>query len=291
MTTNYIISHLKGVSMDQNKVRLIAHTQWAGGQGDDGNIMAYCARVSNPSNQTNWQTEGKLLSYCAKNEHWSVFEMSNVIMEIETTRDIARQILRHRSFHFQEFSQRYAEPGKELGHVTREARLQDAKNRQASHSTDNMDLRTAFMSLQESVIRSAKSAYDWAITNGIAKEQARAVMPEGMTMSRMYMNGTVRDWFHFCRVRRGNGAQLECQDVANKCWEHLTKLYPFLLEVETREADKPEDQSEIKALKQQIAILEAQLEAHKNPNMSLQAAQEIIKQQEVERILGKPKVT
>ena len=245
--------------MDQNKVRLIGNTQWAKGVNGTGNIMAYCARVSNPSNQGNWQTEGKLLSYCANKEHWSVFEMSNVIMEIETTRDIARQILRHRSFHFQEFSQRYAEPGKELGMVTREARMQDAKNRQASNPTDNMGLRGAFIELQKSVQRASQSAYDWAVANGIAKEQSRAVMPEGMTMSRMYMNGTVRDWYHFCRVRRGNGAQLECQDVANKAWAILTELYPFLSEVEHRQMEDQVNATVVAALQDKVAELQAKL--------------------------------
>ena len=248
--------------MDQNKVRLIGHTKWADESGERGNIMAYCARVSNPSNQGNWETEGKLLSYCARHEHWSVFEMSNVIMEIETTRDIARQILRHRSFHFQEFSQRYAEPGKELGMITREARMQDAKNRQASHKTQDEGLLSAFTEIQKSVQRSAKSAYDWAVANGIAKEQSRAVMPEGMTMSRMYMNGTVRDWYHFCRVRRGNGAQLECQDVANKAWKILIELYPFLSEVEHRQMEDQVNSTTVQVLHDRIAELKIELKRY-----------------------------
>lgn len=229
--------------MDHQTVKTIAFTQWDP-EGDikDGDIMSYCARVSNPNNQTNWKTSGKLLNYCLVKEHWSVFEMSSVVMEIKTTRDIGRQILRHRSFHFQEFSQRYAEPGKELGMVTREARYQDTKNRQASIQFDksiakDKILSNAWEQWQLNLQLEAQATYNWAVENGIAKEQARAVMPEGMTMSSMYMTGTVRDWIHFCRVRQGKDAQLEVQDVANKAWKELNRIYPFIeVAIETKDS-------------------------------------------------------
>ena len=218
-----------------SEVKLIAYTQNENeiffSTGMD--IMAYCARVSNPSNQNNHQTADKLLGYCAKHKHWSVFEMYNVVIEINTTRDIARQILRHRSFHFQEFSQRYADPN-ELGFETREFRLQDTKNRQNSIDVDEDNETTKSWKMkQDQLIHETKLAYKWAIENGIAKEQARAVLPEGLTMSRMYMNGTVRDWIHYCQLRMGNGTQKEHRIIAADCWTILCNIYPFLETLES----------------------------------------------------------
>lgn len=217
-------------------VKLIAYTQvnipdlWEDNPSD---IMAYCARVSNPSNQNNSETAEKLLHYCVRNKHWSVFEMCNVVLEINTTRDIARQILRHRSFHFQEFSQRYADPN-ELGFETREFRLQDTKNRQNSIDVDeDNEMTRSWKMKQDQLIHETKLAYKWAIENGIAKEQARAVLPEGLTMSRMYMNGTVRDWIHYCQLRMGNGTQKEHREIAKECWVILCDLYPFLKKIES----------------------------------------------------------
>ena len=216
-----------------SEVKLIAYTQSkeiAGITSQD--IMAYCARVSNPSNQNNSETAEKLLNYCVRNKHWSVFEMCNVVIEINTTRDIARQILRHRSFHFQEFSQRYADPN-ELGFETREFRLQDTKNRQNSIEVDgDNEMTKSWKIKQDQLIHETKLAYKWAIENGIAKEQARAVLPEGLTMSRMYMNGTVRDWIHYCQLRMGNGTQKEHRIIAADCWTILCNLYPFLKKIE-----------------------------------------------------------
>lgn len=191
-------------------------------------LIAYAARVSNPSNQMNTETSEKLLRYCIKHSHFSVFEMVNVVMEINTTRDIARQILRHRSFSFQEFSQRYADPTKDLGFVTREARLQDTKNRQNSVEVDDEDLQQEFNHRQRFLIEQAKETYEWAIDNGIAKEQARAVLPEGLTCSRMYMNGTLRSWIHFCELRMGNGTQKEHREVATSAWNELAVYFKFL---------------------------------------------------------------
>jgi thymidylate synthase (FAD) len=193
-------------------------------------FIAYCARVSNPSNQMNNETSSKLLRYCIRNQHWSIFEMVNVVMEITTTRDIARQILRHKSFTFQEFSQRYADPTEDLGFVLREARLQDQKNRQNSIDTDDNRLQTMWELKQKLVQDAAKEAYDWSIKNGIAKEQARAVLPEGLTVSRMYMNGTLRSWIHYCELRVGNGTQKEHREVAKSAWDHLAVYFKFLTE-------------------------------------------------------------
>ena len=191
-------------------------------------FIAFAARVSNPSNQMNMETSEKLLKYCIRNSHWSVFEMVNVVMEIETTRDIARQILRHRSFAFQEFSQRYADPTKDLGFVTREARLQDTKNRQNSVEVNDPKLQENWEAMQGVVRAAAKDAYNWAIENGIAKEQARAVLPEGLTLSRLYMNGTLRSWIHFCELRMGNGTQKEHSEVARSAWDQLAIYFRFL---------------------------------------------------------------
>ena len=190
-------------------------------------LIAYCARVSNPSNQNNEETSERLLSYLAKHAHWSPFEMVSACIEIETTRDIARQILRHRSFSFQEFSQRYADPTDDLGFVLRKARLQDQKNRQNSIDIDDAALQQAWEKVQKNVISGAEAAYQWAIENGIAKEQARAVLPEGLTVSRMYMNGTIRSWIHFIELRSGNGTQKECQDVAIACAKAITEIFPL----------------------------------------------------------------
>lgn len=191
-------------------------------------FIAYAARVSNPSNQMNNETSEKLLKYCIRNKHFSVFEMVNVVMEIETTRDIARQVLRHRSFAFQEFSQRYADPTKDLGFVTREARLQDTKNRQNSVETDDKELADWWVRAQLEVWGTADLVYREAINAGIAKEQARVVLPEGLTLSRLYMNGTLRSWIHFCELRMGNGTQKEHREVATSAWNQLALYFRFL---------------------------------------------------------------
>ena len=194
-------------------------------------FIAYVARVSNPSNQMNTQTAPKLLKYLAKHKHWSPFEMVSICMEIDTTRDIARQILRHRSFSFQEFSQRYADPTKDLGFVTREARLQDLKNRQNSIETDDEKLARDWNQIQSNMQDMAKGAYKWAIENGVAKEQARAVLPEGLIQSRMYMNGTLRSWIHYCELRMGVETQKEHREIAAMAWQEITKVFPSLTDV------------------------------------------------------------
>ena len=189
------------------KVRLISSSKPSNEIQKEGlytaqELIAFCARVSNPSNQFNTETSDKLIRYLIKHKHWSPLEMVSACLEIETTRDIARQILRHRSFSFQEFSQRYADPTKDLDFVLREARLQDTKNRQNSIETNNPALQAFWETQQNRVLDAAKSAYEWAIQNGIAKEQARAVLPEGLTVSRLYMNGTLRSWIHFIEFRK-----------------------------------------------------------------------------------------
>ncbi len=184
-------------------------------------VIAYCARVSNPANQDNERTAPKLLKYLKKEAHFSPFEMASACIEIETTRDIARQILRHRSFSFQEFSQRYADPTQALDFSTREARLQDPRNRQNSIPADNDGLEIAWHTKQREVIDAATEAYTWAVRMGIAKEQARAVLPEGNTHTRLYMTGTLRSWMHFCDLRGGNGTQKECSEIAVACKEIL----------------------------------------------------------------------
>jgi thymidylate synthase (FAD) len=191
-------------------------------------FIAYCARVSNPSNQMNSLTAPKLLKYCAKNKHWSVFETVNITMSVETTRDIARQILRHRSFSFQEFSQRYADPTQDLGFVTREARLQDHKNRQNSIEIDDASLQEKWEYIQNLVTVRSMKAYNWAIVSGIAKEQARSVLPEGLTVSRMYMNGTLRSYIHWCQLRMGPETQKEHREVARDAWYQITEVFPSL---------------------------------------------------------------
>jgi thymidylate synthase (FAD) len=194
-------------------------------------FIAYVARVSNPSNQMNTETAPKLLRYLAKNAHWSPFEMVSICMEIDTTRDIARQILRHRSFSFQEFSQRYADPTKDLGFVTREARLQDTKNRQNSIETEDEQLQRDWNQIQSNMQDMARGAYKWAIENNIAKEQARAVLPEGLIQSRMYMNGTLRSWIHYCELRMANGTQKEHREIATMAWNEITKIFPSLADI------------------------------------------------------------
>ena len=192
-------------------------------------LIAYCARVSNPNNQSDKKTTGKLIKYLIKNKHWSPLEMVSACIEIETTRDIARQILRHRSFSFQEFSQRYADPTKDLDFVTRESRLQDTKNRQNSVELDvDSELHYAWEKKQELLINTAKETYKWAIDNGIAKEQARAVLPEGNTVSRMYMNGTLRSWVHYIELRSANGTQKEHMNVAQACAVEIAKIFPLI---------------------------------------------------------------
>jgi len=215
--------------------KLVAYTQPTGEFKDQGmedvkDLVAYCARVSNPSNQMNKETADKLISYLIQWKHWSPLEMASATMEIETTRDIARQILRHRSFSFQEFSQRYADPTKDLSFVLREARLQDTKNRQNSIESDDEDLQNTWDLYQENVLFAAQEAYKWAIDNGIAKEQARAVLPEGLTKSRMYMNGTLKSWVHYIDLRSKNGTQKEHIDVAMACAEAISKIWPLITE-------------------------------------------------------------
>lgn len=194
-------------------------------------LIAYCARVSNPSNQNNSATSSKLLRYLAREKHWSPFEMVSACLEIETTRDIARQILRHRSFSFQEFSQRYADPTKDLDIANlREGRLQDTKNRQNSIETNDADLQLEWWKKQSEVISAAKNSYQWAIENGIAKEQARAVLPEGTTGSRLYVNGTLRSWIHYIELRSANGTQKEHQKIALQCAEKLAIIFEDIKE-------------------------------------------------------------
>lgn len=191
-------------------------------------LIAYCARVSNPQNQFNTETSEKLIKYLINHKHWSPLEMVSACLEITTTRDIARQILRHRSFSFQEFSQRYADPTKDLQFVIREARLQDPKNRQNSIPSDNLQLQAFWEERQKRVIREAQEAYEWAIHNGIAKEQARAVLPEGLMESRLYMNGTLRSWVHYIELRSANGTQLEHQLIAKECAHVIAETFPII---------------------------------------------------------------
>jgi thymidylate synthase (FAD) len=193
-------------------------------------LVAYCARVSNPANQFNTETSDKLIRYLVKNAHWSPLEMVSACIEITTTRDIARQILRHRSFSFQEFSQRYADPVQELNFVFREARLQDTKNRQNSIETDNLALQAWWEERQKRVMEECKNAYEWAIANGIAKEQARAVLPEGLTVSRLLMNGTLRSWIHYIQLRSANGTQKEHILIAQEIASVITKIFPMAQE-------------------------------------------------------------
>ena len=217
-------------------VKLLSYSQPTGefrdmGIADAQELIAYCARVSNPSNQLNTETSDKLIRYLVNHQHWSPLEMVSACIEITTTRDIARQILRHRSFSFQEFSQRYADPTKDLSFVLREARLQDPKNRQNSISTNDSELQTWWDAKQKFIIEQAQSIYSEAISKGIAKEQARAVLPEGLTESRLYMNGTLRSWIHFIELRSANGTQLEHQEVAIACAKVIAEIFPLANEL------------------------------------------------------------
>jgi thymidylate synthase (FAD) len=207
-------------------VKLIGVTAPYAGHNSAEDMIVHMARVSNPKTQAFNSDPARLIRYLIKNQHWSPFEMVNVVMEINTTRDIARQILRHRSFSFQEFSQRYADPTTDLGFELREARLQDTKNRQNSIETEDKELQAEWKIKQINLIAESKAAYDWAIENGIAKEQARVVLPEGNTQSRMYMNGTLRSWIHYCELRRANGTQKEHMEVADDCWKIITESFP-----------------------------------------------------------------
>jgi len=207
-------------------VKLIGVTAPYAGHNSAEDMIVYMARVSNPSNQSMIRGDEKLIRYLIKNQHWSPFEMVNVVMEINTTRDIARQILRHRSFVFQEFSQRYADPTKDLGFEIRDARLQDTKNRQNSIEVEDRDLQDKWNLMQQMVINNSQHAYEWAIQSGIAKEQARVVLPEGNTQSRMYMSGTLRSWIHYCQLRMENGTQKEHMVVAKACWEIIRSQFP-----------------------------------------------------------------
>lgn len=219
------------------KVKLVSYSQPSEEFKDCGidnvqELIAFCARVSNPSNQFNTETSKKLIRYLIKHAHWSPLEMTNACLEIETTRDIARQIIRHRSFSFQEFSQRYADPTQDLEFVRRDARLQDPKNRQNSISLDlnlaeNQSLAQEWLAKQDLVIAAAQDAYRWAVENGIAKEQARAVLPEGLTLSRLYMNGTLRSWIHYIELRGANGTQLEHMEIAQACAKVIAEIFPM----------------------------------------------------------------
>ena len=213
------------------KVKLISHSKAPKelGLDDAQELIAYCARVSNPSNQMNSETSEKLIKYLIKHAHWSPLEMVSACLEINTTRDIAHQIVRHRSFSFQEFSQRYADPA-EFGDqfVIRDARLQDEKNRQNSIETDDLQLHAQWENHQRDVIDAAKKAYKWAIDNGIAKEQARAVLPEGNTKTRLYMNGTLRSWVHYIDLRSANGTQKEHMEIAQACAKVIAEIFPLM---------------------------------------------------------------
>jgi len=213
-------------------VKLLSHSQPTAefaelGIDDAQELIAYCARVSNPSNQLNTETSEKLIRYLVKHQHWSPLEMVSACLEITTTRDIARQILRHRSFSFQEFSQRYADPTKDLSFVLRAARLQDTKNRQNSIETHNEDLELWWDSAQQEIIDLVRKHYARAIELGIAKEQARAILPEGNTVSKLYMNGTLRSWIHFIELRSANGTQKEHQEVAVACAQVISQIFPM----------------------------------------------------------------
>jgi len=214
------------------KVKLISYSKpstemYGEGLMDAQELIAFCARVSNPSNQFNMDTADKLIRYLIKHKHWSPLEMVSACLEIETTRDIARQILRHRSFSFQEFSQRYADPTKDLDFVLREARLQDEKNRQNSVDTEDAALKVWWDAKQKFIIETVRQTYAEAIEKGIAKEQARAILPEGNTVSRLYMNGTLRSWIHFIDLRSGNGTQKEHMEVARECAKIIAEAFPM----------------------------------------------------------------
>lgn len=215
-----LISYSSGISDNNEKLQSLE------------DMVAFCARVSNVQNQNNTETNKKLLRYLIKNAHWSPFEMVSICLEIQTTRDIARQILRHRSFSFQEFSQRYAVA--DLGFLYKEARLQDLKNRQNSIETTDIKLQEEWKNVQSIVIDTAENAYKWGLENGIAKEQARAVLPEGITMSKLYMNGTLRSWIHYIQLRSKNGTQKEHMDIALACAEAIRPIFPMITEFITQ---------------------------------------------------------
>ena len=221
------------------KVRLVSYSQIDKESENDlellrtaQDLVAYCARVSNPSNQANTETSERLIKYLIKHKHWSPLEMVSACLEVTTTRDIARQLLRHRSFSFQEFSQRYADPTEDLDFVLRDARLQDEKNRQNSIDTDDKLLQIEWERAQKRVIFAAKREYEWAVKNGIAKEQARAVLPEGNTVSRLYVNGTLRSWVHYIELRSSHGTQKEHIEVAKACGEVISKVFPIIKTIE-----------------------------------------------------------
>ena len=210
-------------------VKMISYSQAPDANASESalDLVAYCARVSNPSNQNNTETNEKLVKYLMKHKHWSPLEMVSLCLEVETTRDIARQILRHRSFSFQEFSQRYADPTADLNFEIREARLQDTKNRQNSIDSEDKALMENWEAAQKSVISAAEKAYNWALEKGIAKEQARAVLPEGLTKSRLYMQGSIRSWIHFIELRSGNGTQKEHMEVARAVAQCIGEIFPL----------------------------------------------------------------
>ena len=214
------------------KVQLVSYSKpapefEAEGVDDVQELIAFCARVSNPSAQINTETSEKLIRYLVKHQHWSPLEMVSACLEIETTRDIAHQIVRHRSFSFQEFSQRYANPVEDMQFVSREARLQDAKNRQNSIEVDDDDLDKQWRIQQDKVVMAAAKAYEWAIKNNIAKEQARVVLPEGLTKTRLYMNGTLRSWVHYIELRSAHGTQKEHMDIAKECAKVIAEIFPL----------------------------------------------------------------
>jgi len=215
------------------KARLIGYTQVSPDVNENLNtvqdLVAYCAKVSNPQGQHNMESSERLLTYLIKHKHWSPFEMASATIEVETTRDIARQFLRHRSFSFQEFSQRYADPeSMDKSFVVREARLQDPKNRQNSIAVDDDNLQMQWDALQWELIRQARQTYDWAISKGIAKEQARAVLPEGNTVSKLYANGTIRSWIHYVELRSANGTQKEHMDLAVEIGKAISEIFPMM---------------------------------------------------------------
>ena len=214
-------------------VKLVSYSQPTSefaniGISDAQELIAYCARVSNPANQLNTETSERLIQYLVRHQHWSPLEMVSACMEITTTRDIARQILRHRSFSFQEFSQRYADPTKDLEFVTRSGRLQDPQNRQNSIEHDDHLLENEWYRAQQRVIYAAQREYEWAIKNGIAKEQARAVLPEGLIQSKLYVSGTIRSWIHYCELRSGPETQKEHREIAIACAEVIAKIFPMI---------------------------------------------------------------
>ena len=232
------------MNFDHQKVELVNHSTGVLSSGISSTpqeLVAYCARVSNPANQNNHQTSEKLVRYLVKHKHWSPLEMVSATVEIETTRDIARQMLRHRSFAFQEFSQRYADPTAALDFVTRDARLQDIKNRQNSVQTDDQVLLDEWDRRQNQMIVMAKNTYEWAIMHGIAKEQARAILPEGNTMSRLYMAGTLRSFVHYVEVRTANGTQAEHMDVARKIALAIAPVFPLISDFVAAQAVDSQD--------------------------------------------------